>query len=85
MANEAFIAIHWISQFDKYSWPGQKYGYGKHMLRIEYESMNVKIRSEVPMVDFNTFVSAVGGSLGLFLGFSLIGSLFYVYNFIQVK
>ena len=53
---------------------------GTHLIVFEYTSMNVDINREVRMVDFNTFVSGVGGALGLFLGFSIIDTLLYFYN-----
>ena len=51
--------------------------------------LNVKKKSIVTTtslkVGFNDFVSAVGGGLGLFLGFSLLSALSTVQNFIIRK
>ena len=55
---------------------------GKQKIWIQYTDNIVDIESRVKMVDFNTFVSGVGGALGLFLGFSIIDSLLYLYNII---
>ena len=52
------------------------------MVNFEYQTMNIEVESEVILVDINDFVSATGGALGLFLGFSIIDSLFYLYDFI---
>ena len=53
---------------------------GTQLIRIEYTDMKVDINSEVNMVDFNTFISGVGGALGLFLGFSIIDTLIYFFT-----
>ena len=37
------------------------------------------------LIDFSTFVSAIGGNLGLFLGISFVGVLFSLYDWIQSK
>ena len=55
---------------------------GTHIILVEYPNMNVDIRNHVPLVDFNAFISAVGGGLGLFLGFSIIETLLYIYKLI---
>ena len=58
---------------------------GKQLIAIEYTDTIVDIHSQVVMIDFNTFVSGVGGALGLFLGFSMIDSLLYLYNIVVSK
>ena len=44
-----------------------------------YSTTDIRVESVEILVDFNSFISSVGGSLGLFLGFSFLGflSLFY--------
>ena len=75
------ITFEWrIKNYDYFSDPGGKGG--TQVLFIEYPKMEVKIESKVPMVDLNAFISSVGGSLGLFLGFSIIDTLFFFYKFI---
>ena len=54
---------------------------GRHMVLINY-NMEVKILTEVSQVDFWAFVSAVGGSLGLFLGFSIIDTMLCAYKYL---
>ena len=44
----------------------------------------IEKRFRVAHVDFNTFISAIGGSLGLFLGFSLVSALFELYNYLSI-
>ena len=74
-----------------YEWVNKEYSYydtpffkksmkNEQLMIIEYEDMSVEIHDEVSMVDLNTFVSNVGGALGLFLGFSIIDSLIYIYS-----
>ena len=78
------VAFKW--KFNEYSYynsladaVGAK---GKQMIGIQYTDMNVDVNYEVQMVDLNALVSAVGGALGLFLGFSIIDSLLYFYSFL---
>lgn len=48
-------------------------------LWISLVSNNVLYCTTVLQVDFNCFVSSIGGNLGLFLGFSILSSLFSIY------
>ena len=82
----SFIGIHNNVAF---RWSGKTYDYhshpsfrnrGSHRLHLEYPSMEVNIESQVPLVDFNGFISSVGGSLGLFLGFSIIDTMLFSFN-----
>ena len=73
-----------------YEWTSKEYSYydmplfinstKEQWIVIEYQDMKVEVHDEVSMVDFNTFVSNVGGALGLFLGFSIIDTLLYIYS-----
>ena len=42
------------------------------LLKIKYDSYTVKNYKEVKFTDIGTFVASLGGSLGLFLGFSCL-------------
>ena len=55
---------------------------GSHQIYINYPDMKVNIRYLVPLVDFDVFTRAARDGLGLFLGFSIIDTLLYLYNFI---
>ena len=48
-------------------------------INIFYSTTDIRVESVEILVSFNSFISSVGGSLGLFLGFSFLGflSLFY--------
>ena len=51
-----------------------------HELWIEYSTLHVTIGQEVPLVDNHTFVSEIGGGLGLFLGFSMVEFVMVLYR-----
>ena len=49
-----------------------------------YASSDVATLTEEKLIDFSNFVSAVGGNLGLFLGFSFLGLLSSLYEYIEI-
>ena len=48
-----------------------------------YTTSDVTTFTEARLIDFSGFVSAVGGNLGLFLGFSFLTMLFDLYDYIE--
>ena len=42
------------------------------IMRMKYSTMNVQVYEEYEVQDIYTFIGTVGGSLGLFLGFSFL-------------
>ena len=52
---------------------------------LRFSTMEVSISTEVPLVDLDTFISGVGGALGLFLGFSIIDTLLALYSYFFSK
>ncbi len=54
-------------------------------LSLEFSSMEVEVQEELLIFDFNAILSAVGGSLGLFLGFSFLDYLSYIFEVLSVK
>ena len=58
-------------------------GANTNYLHVFYPSIVVEAYTRRYHIDFNDFVSAVGGSLGLFLGFSFLGVFFEMYNIIR--
>ena len=50
-------------------------------LSIYYGTTDVKASTTSLKIDLNTFISNVGGNLGLFVGFSVLGGLFFIYDF----
>ena len=55
------------------------------LIYLFYTSTDVTVSTTSLRVDFNTFVSNVGGSLGLFIGFSVLGGFFFVFDIICSK
>ena len=53
------------------------------LLNFNYGTTNVKVYTTSLKIDLNTFISNVGGNLGLFVGFSVLGGLFSIYDFIS--
>ena len=53
-----------------------------HSIWLEYTNTDVEVEYQVPVVDTPAFISAIGGGLGLYLGFSIIDTLFYIYHWI---
>ena len=56
-----------------------------HDVWVEYSSLDVRVGQQVPLVDKHTFLSEVGGGLGLFLGFSIIETMMVIYRVILRK
>ena len=54
-------------------------------IHLYYSSTDVKVSTTSLKIDFNTFVSNVGGGLGLFIGFSFLGGFLYIYDVIASK
>ena len=54
--------------------------YDCRTIYLFYTTTDVKVFTTSVKVDFNTFISNVGGSLGLFIGFSVLGGFFFVYD-----
>ena len=47
-----------------------------------YSSTSVKVISQEKILDFSNFLSAIGGNLGLFVGFSFLGFFTCLYDLI---
>ena len=52
------------------------------ILFFNYPSMDVEVSQKVQILDASSFISAVGGNLGLFIGFSFLDTLFAVYKWL---
>ena len=67
-------------------WPGYPNGM---LMSIKYSSTNIQFLEEYQVQDIYNFIGTVGGSLGLFIGFSytgFIGNLVdYIFTFQQTK
>ena len=50
---------------------------------LYYSTTEIKVKSSELLVTFSSFVSAVGGNLGIFIGFSFLGFFTKFYDMIQ--
>jgi hypothetical protein len=57
----------------------------RRTMLMYYTEKTVVLKSQTKLVTFNGFVSSVGGSLGLFLGFSCMATLFGLVECIRNK
>jgi hypothetical protein len=55
----------------------------RKLLFLYYLEHTIEVSKQVKVVSFNGFVSSFGGSLGLFLGFSCLPTLFQMKKFIR--
>ena len=49
-------------------------------LFFNYPIMEVKVSQQVQILDTSSFISSVGGNLGLFIGFSFLDTFFALYK-----
>ena len=54
-------------------------------VHIYYTTADVITYSSDLMIDFPGFISSTGGNLGLFLGFSFMGMLFSLYEWMEAR
>ena len=54
-------------------------------ISMYYTSSDVTTLTEDKLIDFSGFVSAIGGNLGLFLGFSFLGMFSSLYECIETR
>ena len=55
----------------------------KTVLYVSYASPKVKIEDEYILMGTNAIISATGGSLGLFLGLSCFGAVWYIFEKVE--
>ena len=51
-------------------------------LMVNFPTLDVEVSDKVKILDGSSFISSVGGNLGLFLGFSFLDTLFVVYQWL---
>ena len=54
-------------------------------ISIYYATTGVRLSTTSALIDLSTFISNVGGNLGLFVEFSILGGLFFIYDFLAVR
>ena len=52
---------------------------------VNFPTLDVEVSDKVKILDGCSFISSVGGNLGLFLGFSFLDTLFVIYQWISNK
>ena len=48
-----------------------------------YSTTDIKVSTTSELISLSSFISSIGGNLGLFCGFSFLSSFFYVYRIFQ--
>ena len=51
-------------------------------ISMYYATTDVRVSTTSALIDLATFISNVGGNLGLFVEFSILGGLFFIYDFL---
>ena len=49
---------------------------------LRFFSTEVEVSEKIEMMNVNSFISSVGGNLGLFIGFSFLSTLFIIHDVI---
>ena len=52
---------------------------------LYYSTTEVKVSTTSKLIDFPTFISNIGGNLGLFVGFSFLSGLFCIYDLVALR
>lgn len=52
-------------------------------MMISYATTSIKVTTTSKLIDTATFISSVGGNLGLFVGFSFTSMFFIIYDKIE--
>ena len=58
----------------------QKENTRSRAIYIYYSTTNVRLSSTSKLISLSSFISSIGGNLGLFVGFSFMSVLLYVYK-----
>ena len=48
-----------------------------------YSTTDVKVLTTSKLISLSSFISSIGGNLGLFVGFSFLSTFFFFYNFLE--
>ena len=74
-----------VHYFHKHSHASFQENLSALSLYIMYTTMTTEIKEEHLVYDFQGLLTGIGGTLGLFLGYSLLSVLFDIINFFQRK
>ena len=56
---------------------------GYRYLQIYYATTDIEMSITSKMMNLPTFISNVGGNLGLFVGFSVLGGMYFIYDLVR--
>ena len=48
-----------------------------------YSTTDIKVSTTSKLISLSSFISCIGGNLGLFVGFSFLSTFFYFYSFLE--
>ena len=48
-----------------------------------YSTTDIKVSTTSKLISLSSFISSIGGNLGLFVGFSFLSTFFFFYNFLE--
>ena len=75
--------VEYIGEFLKINGGYQFANDNEIVIAFQFNTMDTKIYAEILTFDLATFIGTAGGSLGLFLGFSLTGFADKVLEFVM--
>ena len=67
-----------VNYFDEFQASGSEHGTGTLWMYTYFDSMIVEIQNEILIYDWPKFLSAIGGTLSLYLGFSCLSMLLVI-------
>ena len=50
---------------------------------LYYSTTDIKVSTTSKLISLSSFISSIGGNLGLFVGFSFLSTFFFFYNFLE--
>jgi len=75
--------VQTLKYYHKTSWDYKAYSASSFTILIAYNSLEVKTKIETLIYDSVDVLAAAGGNLGLFLGFSCLGCIWFILEHLQ--
>ena len=50
---------------------------------LYYSTTDINVSTTSKLITLSSFISSIGGNLGLFVGFSFLSTFFFFYNFLE--
>ena len=79
---QSFDRLSFISIDEKSDASATKKG-STRAIFMYYSTTDIKVSTTSQLISLSSFISSIGGNLGLFCGFSFLSSFFYVYKICQ--